>query len=109
MTGRTFLTIILKAQLLCLLSVILMACEGMKNANGVVLEYPSKIPIEGVLCTVIETGEVTFTDTKGNYVAEGPFGSCMFNCKDMTIQFSKNGYSTIRILNPENPIIYLKK
>ncbi|MFA9213229.1 MAG: hypothetical protein ACEQSR_05210 [Candidatus Methylacidiphilales bacterium] len=99
----------LNISLLLLLIIFLTSCEGMSIANGTVSEVSSNMPLDSVLCKVLETGSQQFTDSNGNYYLEGPFGPCFSKCKDMKVEFSKIGYKTKTVSNPKNEIIYLEK
>jgi hypothetical protein len=85
------------------------ACEGVNTANGIVRENATNKPLDSVLCKVIETGQEYYTDSAGNYIADGPFGSCIGECKDMTVEFSKSGYKSQKLVNPGKKTIYLEK
>lgn len=91
------------------LTIILTSCEGMRVSEGTVYDKSTNEPIDSVKCKVSETDDYVYTDSEGNYKLEGPFGSCMGGCKDMTIIFSKTGYKSTTKSNPEKENIYLEK
>ena len=76
--------------------------------KGTVIEYSSNKPLDSVLCRVTETGETVYTDSTGKYYLEGPFGGCVRDCRNMTVEFTKQGYESISVSNPGHQIIYLK-
>jgi hypothetical protein len=84
------------------------SCEGYNYADGIVLNN-NHLPEDSVLCKVVETSETVLTDQFGHYMLEGPFGSCMRKCEDMTVEYSKIGFQTKTIKNPGNENVYLSK
>lgn len=98
----------IKIILTCIvLSAICVSCEGMRAADGRVIDITTKDPIDSVLCTVVETGEFIYTDSNGEYELHGPFGGCVTKCPDMTVTYEKSGYQSITILNPQDNTIEL--
>lgn len=87
----------------------LISCEGMKFAEGVVVDKLTNKPIDSVLCKVKETREEVYTDSSGYYKVDGPFGGCIRECKDMHVEYSKPEYKTQIKLNPGGDYIYLEK
>ena len=85
------------------------SCEGMRFADGYVYDKTTNDPIDSVLCVVLENGSEVYTDSTGHYYIDGPFGGCLSECKDMTVEYSKLGFQTQTILNPERDYIYLEK
>jgi hypothetical protein len=83
------------------------SCEGMRIPEGTVLDKSTGKALDSVRCTVIETGENLLTDSTGKFYLEGPFGSCMRECKEVSVQFSKEGYQTLLLINPEQDFVYL--
>ncbi len=97
---------------ICLISFtigIFISCEGYKIADGYVYDAETHIPLDSVLCKVLETNEEVYTDSTGHYYVEGPFGGCLNDCLDMTVMYTKSGYKTKTILNPGYDNIYLNK
>jgi len=84
------------------------SCEGTRVANGTVVDKSSNMPLDSVLCVVIETNAFSYTDAEGNYNLEGPFGGCGKECQDMTVEFSKEGYETMTILNPGSSAVQME-
>lgn len=100
---------LIKFSLSFLIVIFIVSCEGNRFADGYVYETDTSTPLDSVLCKVVETSEEVYTDSTGHYNVEGPFGGCMGDCKDMTVEYSKQGFKTEIVLNPGNDIIYLKK
>ena len=84
------------------------SCEGYKCGEGMVKDSLSKKPLDSVFCKVSNGHNEMYTDTTGKFNLCNDFGGCM-PCKDVTIEFSKKGYSTVITTNPDNSIIFLKK
>ncbi len=93
--------------LILFISTLLLSCEGTNVAKGSVVEDSTNEVLDSVLCKVIETGEVTYTDSQGEYYLNGPFGSCVRDCPDMTVEYSKEGFLTIEKVNPGKETIHL--
>ena len=52
---------------------------------------------------------IHFSDSMGKYNVCGEWGHCYPHCPDITVQFSKIGYETQNVTNPDQSDIYLKK
>ena len=104
--GKPFLT----AFLSLLLSTFFMACEGYRCATGRVVDKTTNKALEGVLCENLTGPQKIHTDSSGTFDLCNRISSCVPNCKDIQIRFSKSGYQTVTIENPEeNVVIYLEK
>ena len=86
------------------LIVFLTSCEGEKGGDGVVYDKISGIPLDSVSYRCIETEEIKYTDSLGNWEMYGPFGSCLSDWPDFNVEFSKPGYETQTFQNPDNDI-----
>jgi hypothetical protein len=83
---------------------ILTSCEGQKGGNGKVLDNNEGFPLDSVKYKCIETEEVEYTDSLGNWEMYGKFGGCVPDCLDFNVEFSKSGYKTQIFLNPDGNI-----
>lgn len=104
---------LMKKSGLCFVLILMLlfcACEGMKTAEGKVADQYTGLPLDSVLCNV-KTGKMTtFTDSSGHFSVHNPMASCVGGCKDITVEFSKYGYKTVNIENPEKDVVvYLEK
>ena len=86
------------------------SCEGYRCGNGIVKDKVTNLPFDSVLCTVLTGTNKVYTDCKGMFEVCNNFGSCASGCKDIVIEFSKNGYRSTRIENPaQDEIIFLEQ
>ena len=92
----------------CTLVFALLSCEGERGGDGIVFESDTAIVLDSVMYKCIETGEIKYTDLLGAWEMYGPFGSCARECPDFRVEFSKTGYVTKKITNPDGNI-YLDK
>lgn len=83
---------------------LLTSCEGEKGGDGIVYDKNTGLPLDSVSYKCIETGKLKYTDSLGNWEMYGPFGSCVSDCPDFNVEFSKSGYETQTIQNPDNNI-----
>ena len=83
------------------------SCEGQSCARGDVKDQTSNLAIDSVYVHVINGTQTMYTDSSGKFGVCGEFGSCMSGCKDIVIEFSKSGYKTQTLQNPEPGIIVL--
>ena len=89
-----------------IISLCLMSCEGARCAVGTVYDKFTRAPIENVKYRVLETGQENYSDSLGKYSACGKFGALIPKKPNINIEFSKEGYNTVIITNPNN-IVYL--
>jgi hypothetical protein len=80
------------------LAFLLLACEGMSHAEGIVLSSDTKVPIDNVELkfsedrqTMVVTDTI-YTDSLGRFQI-GHLTMCTFKCPNYTLTFSKKGYS----------------
>lgn len=83
---------------------ILTSCEGESGGDGIVFDKETGVALDSVKYMCIETEEIKYTDSLGRWEMYGPFGGCMPDCQDFHVEFSKAGYQTITIKNPDNDI-----
>jgi len=86
------------------------SCEGYRCADGIIYDAATKEPIDSVKCTVISADKyVEYSDSLGKYSVCNHFGGCVPDCPDIIIEFSKIGYQTRTITNPNKSDIFLDK
>lgn len=85
------------------------SCEGYRCGDGTVLDSVTKEPIDSVLCKVLTGSEEQFTDSVGAFSVCNDFGGCVPDCGDIEIEFSKTGYKTEKITNPNGTEILMEK
>jgi len=86
------------------------SCEGYRCADGTIYDSVTKEPIDSVKCTVISADRhVEYSDSLGKYSVCNPFGGCVPDCPDIIVEFSKAGYQTRTITNPNKSDILLDK
>lgn len=104
-----------KIWIAALAPVIFVACNCEKFGDGVVLDYDTKEPLNDV--TVISYVEKSvssyvsemITDSTGVFTAgTGKTKGGFSGCKDLMVEFKKEGYSTRQVYNPETETVYLK-
>ncbi|MDR1846536.1 MAG: hypothetical protein LBR17_00240 [Bacteroidales bacterium] len=101
--------VISKIIIICSVIVQLMSCEGFNCGEGVVYDSVSKIPIDNVKCKVLTGSQIQYSNNEGHYEVCNEIEGCMPDCKDIKIEFSKQGYKTKIVTNPSNDTIYLDK
>ena len=87
---------------------ILSGCEGETCGDGIVYDSMTKLPLDSVLCASNGSDKI-YTDSLGKYYLCGPFGGCMSGCPDVVIEFSKKGFKSQKVTNPNKSDIYLEK
>lgn len=81
------------------------ACEGERIGEGYVRDAITNQPIDSVAYRDANDGTLFYTDSTGYYYITGPFGGCTFGgCPDYTVEFSKSGYQTRSVGNPDGSI-----
>lgn len=84
--------------------ILLVSCEGENGGDGIVFDKETGVVLDSVMYKCIETEKIKYTDSLGNWEMYGPFGGCMPDCLDFHVEFSKAGYKTITIKNPDDDI-----
>jgi len=90
------------------LTFLLTSCEGYRCADGTIYDSVTKEPIDSVQCT-LTNGFVQYSDSLGKYSICNPFGGCVPDCPDIIVEFSKIGYQTKIVTNPNKSDIFLDK
>jgi hypothetical protein len=94
----------------CFICLLLYSCEGSRCGNGIVLDKQTSQPLDSVICTVVtNNGWQDVTDSTGHFATCNAIGGCVPHCRDIEIEFSKTGYKTIRVENPDSAVIYLER
>ena len=87
---------------------VLIGCEGERCGQGIVYDSKTKVPLDSVLCTSNGSDKI-YTDSIDKYYLCGPFGGCIGGCPDVEIEFSKSGYKSQKVTNPNKSDIFLEK
>ena len=98
---------LLRTTILFTTLLILSSCEGYKCADGIVKDNISKIPLDSVYIKVVSGSKTMFTDTTGRFEICNNMGGCMFGCKEIIVEFSKSGYKTQALQNPDPDLTIL--
>lgn len=94
--------------LIFLLLITNLGCEGYRCGTGKIVDSKSDLPLDSVLCK-IDNELFVYSDSIGHYELCGRFSGCVPDCPDIQIEFSKKGYKTQIIKNPNKDIIRLEK
>lgn len=97
-----------KIAFLILFCLTIASCEGSRVGKGYIYEKETKVVLDSVMYRELKYNFIQYTDSTGYYYIEGPFGGCLSDCPDFDAEFSKSGYKSIRITNPDGDI-YLEK
>ncbi|RYM33788.1 hypothetical protein ERX46_07410 [Brumimicrobium glaciale] len=86
------------------------SCECSRSANGKVLDEETLLPIDSVLVKALTVlyGEV-LSDSTGNYFLGSEMTGAVGGCPDLEVSYSKKGYQSRIVVNPDKSVIYLKK
>lgn len=97
-----------KAGCLAFTSFLLLSCECTRTGEGVVLDETTHLPIDSVLVKGIDKvyNEI-YTDSTGSYFMTTGMTGAVGGCPDIKISFSKVGYHSQILVNP-NGNVYLK-
>ncbi len=94
---------------LVIISVLLISCDGNRTGSGIIRDKLTNEPIDKVKYFSLEDDQfISFTGITGEYFVSGPIGGCMPDCIDFEAEYSKSGYKTIKIRNPDGDL-YLEK
>jgi len=85
-------------------------CEGELCAEGTICDSETNQPVDSVRCEVLAGKIVQFSDETGNYFICIQIGGFAPDKIDIEVSFSKTGYKTKTVTNPETgSIIYLDR
>lgn len=87
--------------------ILFVSCEGSRVGHGIAFDKSTNKPLDSVSYYTYNASPIQYTDSLGNYYIEGPSGGCYSQCPDFKAEFSKTGYKTLTIKNP-NGDIYLE-
>jgi len=107
---KNIIYIFVRSMIIGLIGMFIVSCEGYSCAKGFVYDSSTKVPIDSVLCEAITGRAKAYTDSLGAYEVCNIMGGCVNGCKDITVRYSKKGYKTKEVTEPENASkIYLDK
>jgi hypothetical protein len=96
--------------LLSIMTFLLISCDGNRSGSGIIRDKVTSQPIDKVkYFSLHDDQSVSFTDVKGEYYVYGPIGGCTPNCIDFDAEYSKAGYKTLIIRNPDGDIFLEKE
>jgi hypothetical protein len=84
-------------------------CEGNTCANGIICDLVTKEPLDSVACSVKNGSTIKYSDKYGEYEVCNKFGGCVPKCKEIVVEFTKKGFKTKKLTNPNSDTIYLEK
>jgi len=105
-------SLLVRLSILTLLLTLVCSCDSMKlfgEAEGRVLDSISGEPILEVYCFLPANSHETYTDSTGYYRLSIDWGACIFKCPDMIVEYSKDGYKSISVTNPDYSDIFLER
>lgn len=108
MKNKTIILIKISIYNILLFSIpfILNSCEGYRCSEGIVVDSITQAPLDSVMIEVVtDNSEIYYTDAEGNFDVCNKMSGCVPDCKDITIRFSRNNYSSKTITNPEKDIV----
>ena len=88
---------------------LLMSCEGHRCGVGTVLDKVTNAPLDSVLCEALTGTQKVYSNSGGKFEVCNRISGCVPKCKDITVRFSKSGYKTITLDNPEAENIYMER
>ncbi len=92
------------------MGMVLSSCEGSRCASGIIYGTDTNQPLNSVYCEVLTGSDQIYTDSSGSFSVCNNFGGCVPKCPDIEVQFSKKGYKTKTLTNPEfDSEVYLEK
>ena len=92
-----------------LLSITMAGCEGERVGEGYIYESGTNIPLDSVMYRQVNDDRLQYTDSIGHYYITGPFGGCLSECPDYSAEFSKPGYRTRIVGNPDGDIFLIRE
>lgn len=91
--------------IILIIAILLVGCEGERIGEGIVYDAQTNQPLDSVVYKRVDSDYIFYTDSTGHYLITGPFGSCQFGgCPDYTASFTKPGYKTKNLGNPDGNI-----
>lgn len=90
--------------IVCLSLPILSGCEGYRCGNGIIKDALTGQAIDSVLVNAISAKKTMYSDSSGRFRICNHLGGCITKCKDIMIEFSKDGYKTITLQNPDDSV-----
>ena len=87
----------------------LSSCEGYRCGSGTIYDSETKVPIDSVMCALTNGCDMQFSDSLGRYNVCDCFTGCVPDCPDITVEFSKTGYKTKSVKNPNKSDIFLDR
>jgi len=103
---KTWITLII----LFFTSILIVSCEGYSCADGTVLDKSTNMPLDSVYVKVQTGSQTIYTDSSGKFEVCNKFGGCVPKCKDIIVEFSKEGYLSQVLTNPTPGLnVYLEK
>lgn len=101
----------------CVLASLFAACEGYTEGNGIVVDADTLEPLDSVFVgswvDKIDKSHFKsemFTDSTGTWwTSTGLVGCGLSKCADLVVRFTRQGYDTLRLENPMDSIVFLKK
>lgn len=88
---------------------ILTGCEGYRCAGGNIYDAETKAPLDSVQCKCLTSYDIQYSDSTGYYVICNGMSGCVPDCPDIEVEYSKPGYKTLKITNPDKNDIFLDK
>ena len=85
------------------------SCECRRIAHGVIVDETTQLPldsvrVEGLTITLYDV----YSDSSGNYSIGTSMTGAVGGCPDYKVSYSKEGYQTQVIENPEKSTIYMR-
>ena len=102
--------------LLFMLSILCSSCDCISEGHGVVVDSATSLPLDSVVAKSYMDkvrdnayeGEMV-TDATGEFTGSTGLTGGVFGCPDLVIEFSKTGYETKAVTNPNDTIRLVKK
>jgi len=98
----------IKFLLASLTLLLITSCECRRNAKGIIMDEATQLPIDSVRVEALTiTLYDVYSDSSGNYSIGTSMTGSVGGCPDYNVSFSKEGYQTQVLVNP-NGNVYLK-
>ena len=82
-------------------------CEGYRTATGTLRDAATGTPLDSVRVTVLtrsDDARVSYTDSTGFFDVQNRMSGCVPKCKEIRVEFSKAGYQSTVIENPDDTV-----